>query len=238
MLATSSSARRVGGPPRSSPRPGVGRVAHVTDVPHHERGELVLVPARRAHVESVRATTEFLEIEWWQAGRGQSALGAVRGQHARCGGPDAGLFPRVRGHDPPEQVGRRSDLPGARGENFEGGGSVVAVDPPQNVFHRKLLPSGGMEEGREERCRTFGPVVLSDTRPVQAAGADHRVGGDDGRVPSRGGRQRRPADTLDTAWTGDLTARVEEKGPTVAAARGCGGTHDIGLGRGRDNRTF
>ena len=36
----------------------------------------------------------------------------------------------------------------------------------------------------------------------------------------------------------DLAARVVEERPTVAAARGRGGAHDVGLGRGRDDRPF
>jgi hypothetical protein len=113
----------------------------------------------------------------------------------------------------------------------------VAIDPLQDVAHGEVLCGGGMQERGEQRAGTLGPVMLTTALPVQSAGADHRVGGDDGRIPIGSSGERRPTNALDARWAIHFSARVVEKRPPFTAARRCGGPHDIGLRRGRDNRT-
>ena len=238
MLATSSRARSVGGPGTPVAGSCIGGVADVADRRHHERRELLLAPARRADVQGVRSAAEGLEVEGRRERRRQGPTGAVRPQHARCGGPDARLLPGVGSHDPGEHIGRRRALFGPRGENFERWGRIVTFDPMKELRHGEALCRRGMEEGREECAGTLGPVVLPRTRGAHAAGRDHRVGGHDSCVPTRGGRQRRPPDALDTVWAFDLAARVVEQCPPVAAPRRRRCTHDVGLRRRRDDGAF
>ncbi len=113
----------------------------------------------------------------------------------------------------------------------------MAIDPLQDVPHGELLRRGGMEQGREQRASTFGPVMLAGALPAEPAGADHRVGRHDCRIPITSSRQRRPTDALDARWAFHLAARVVEERPTFDAPRRCSRPHDVGLGRGRDDRS-
>ena len=67
---------------------------------------------------------------------------------------------------PAEQIGGRGVLSGAGGENLEGGGPVVAIDPPEHVAHGEPLHRGRVEEGREERAGPLVPVVFPQRAPL------------------------------------------------------------------------
>ncbi len=213
----------------------IGSVADVADRRHHERCELLLPAPRGADVQGVRTAAERLEVERRRERRRQGLTRAVRTQYSRCGGPDARLLPGVGGHDPGEHVGRRRTLSGPRRENFEGRGPVVTFDPMKDLRHGKAFGRRGMEQGREERAGTLGPVVFPRSRRAHATGGHHRIGGHDGGVPTGGGRQRRPPHTLDAVRTFHLAARVVEERPPVAAARRRRGAHHIRLRRRRDD---
>ena len=118
------------------------------------------------------------------------------------------------------------------------GRRIVAINPPENVPHGNIFLGGGVEERGEQRAGTFGPVLVAGARTAQPAGTDHGVRCHHCRVPIRRGRERRPADALDTGRTFHLAARIVEKRPPVAVARRCRRPHDIGLGRRRNDRAL
>ncbi len=129
--------------------------------------------------------------------------------------------------------------PARGGENFEGWGPVVTFDPMKDLRHGEALCRSGMEQGREERAGTLCPVVLPRARDVpDAARRDHCIGGHDGGVPTRGGRQRRPSHAFHAGWAFHFAARVVEERPSLAAARRRRGAHDVGLRRRRDDGAF
>ena len=106
MLATSSRARSVGGPARSS-RARVRRWhrARRRGSADHQGGELALVASGGADVERVRAVAEGVEVERRAPCRLQCTVRAVGGQHARGRRPDPRLLAGIGGHDPGQQVG-------------------------------------------------------------------------------------------------------------------------------------
>ena len=76
------------------------------------------------------------------------------------------------------------------GQNFERGGAIVAIDPPEHVPHGVIRNGRSMKESREERAGTLVPVALSHVCATHAACTDHRVRRHDCGIPFRRRCQR------------------------------------------------
>ena len=215
---------------------GIGGVAHVTEKGDDEGRELTLPSSGGADVESICAACEGAVIRGWRLGGLEDALGAIRGQDARCRRPDSGLFPRIGGHDAGQEIAGHV-LCTRSGQDLESLGPVVAVDPSEEVPHTQLLRGGGVQKDGQQRSGTLGPVVLARPQALMSAGSDHGVRRRDRRVPIRRAVQWRPPDPFHSLRALDFSAGVVEKRPTLAAARGGSGAQNIRLGRRRHHRS-